>query len=217
MSQEKFHKGLRGINDDIQKMGVHALDMLTDAVRAFKERDVRLAESVYARKERLDFLDRDIEERALRLLTLHQPMAGDLRTIATILKMDTYLNRIGRYGKAIAKDAIAMANKPHMAKLVLIPRQAKLVRGMIEDALRSFAEDDLSYIEDIAERDDEVDAIWDSVFRESITYMMEDAKAITPFTHYLMVARHLERCGDHACKIAEKVHYKVTGEHIEIK
>ncbi|NIP34256.1 MAG: hypothetical protein GWN18_08015 [Thermoplasmata archaeon] len=91
------------------------------------------------------------------------------------------------------------------------------MRGMIEDALRSFAEDDLSYIEDIADRDDEVDAIWDSVFRESITYMMEDAKKITPFTHYLMVSRHLERCGDHACKIAEKVHYKVTGEHIEIK
>ena len=145
MSKEKFHEGLEGIVEDIQKMGVLALDMLTDAVKAFKEQDKVLAEFVYARKEQLDHYDRDIEERALRLLTLHQPMAGDMRTIASILKMDTYLNRIGRYGKAIAKDAIALADRPHLAKLVLIPQQAKLVRGRIEDALRAFAEDDLTY------------------------------------------------------------------------
>jgi phosphate transport system protein len=88
---------------------------------------------------------------------------------------------------------------------------------MIRDALRAFKEDDISHIEDIAERDDQVDAIWDTVFRECLTYMMEDPKNITPCTHYIMVSRHLERCGDHACKISEKVHYKVTGEHIEIK
>ena len=217
MATEKFHTGLARLVEDIQVMGTFALDMLTDSVRAFKELDLELATSVDERKHRLDEYDRDIEERALILLTLHQPMAGDLRTIACVLKMDTYLNRIGRYAKDIARDARAMAEGAHMTKVVLIPRQGELVRGMIEDALRAFREDDIAPIANIAERDDEVDALWDMVFRECITYMMEDPHNISHCLHYVMVSRHLERCGDHACKIAEKVHYKVTGEHIEIK
>ena len=217
MSKEKFQKGLDGIIEDIQKMGEHALDMLTDAVRAFKEQDMDLAMSVYERKDKLAFYDRDIEERALRLLTLYQPMAGDLRTIATILKMDTYLNRIGRYGKDIAKATQSMGDRPHLAKLIVIPQQARTVRGMIEDALRAFRENDIAPIADISERDDEVDAMWKTIFRECVTYMAEDPSNITPCTHYILVSWHLERCGDHACKIAEKVHYKMTGEHIEIK
>ena len=217
MSIEKFLAELEAIQEDIIKMADLALEMLTDAVKAFVEQDVELAEEVNRLKHQLDFYDRDVEERNLVLLTLHQPMAKDLRSIACMLKMDTYLNRIGRYGKDIAKDARAMADRPHVAKMVGIPHQHQLVVGMIRDVMRAFVEDDISYIEDIAERDDEVDAIWDGLFRECITYMMEDPKMITPCTHYIMVSRHLERCGDHACKIAEKVHYKVTGEHIEIK
>jgi len=217
MSKEKFQKGLDGIIEDIQKMGEHALDMLTDAVNAFKEQDMDLAQSVYDRKDKLDFYDRDIEERALRLLTLYQPMAGDLRTIATILKMDTYLNRIGRYGKDIAKATQSMGDRPHLAKLIVIPQQARTVRGMIEDALIAFRESDIAPIADITDRDNEVDAMRDTIFRECVTYMAEDPTNITPCTHYILVSWHLERCGDHACKIAEKVHYMVTGEHIEIK
>lgn len=217
MSVEKFHRELEVLKEDITKMGEHALDMLTNAVTAFKDQDMGLAQRVNERKHQLVTYDREIEERALILLTLHQPMAKDLRTIACILKMDTYLNRIGRYGKDIAKDARTMAERPHLAKLVNIPHQHDIVRGMVEDALRAFKEDNLDHIADISERDDEVDAIWETVFRECITYMMEDPKNITPCTHYIMVSRHLERCGDLACKIAEKVHYKVTGEHVEIK
>lgn len=217
MSKEKFQKGLDGIIEDIQKMGEHALDMLTDAVRAFKEQDMDLAASVYERKDKLAYYDRDIEERALHLLTLYQPMAGDLRTIATILKMDTYLNRIGRYGKDIAKATQSMGDRPHLAKLIVIPQQARTVRGMIEDGLKAFRENDIAPIADISERDDEVDAMWKTIFRECVTYMMEDPSNITPCTHYILVSWHLERSGDHACKIAEKVHYKVTGKHIEIK
>jgi phosphate transport system protein len=217
MSMEKFIKELDSIKKDISDMADLALEMLDDAVKAFVEQDVELAREVNSMKGRLDEYDRDIEERNLLLLTLHQPMAKDLRTIACMLKMDTYLNRIGRYGKDIARDARAMADRPHVAKLVNIPHQHDIVVGMIRDAMRAFREDDIAPIADISERDDQVDAIWDSVFRECVTYMIEDPKNIPPCTHYIMVSRHLERCGDHACKIAEKVHYKVTGEHIEIK
>jgi phosphate transport system protein len=217
MEKMKFHEGLDSIVEDIYAMGEHSLGMLVDSVKAFKDQDVELANEVEERKHQLAFYDADIEQRALMLLTLHQPMAKDLRTIATILKMDTYLTRIGRYAKDISKATRKMAGKPHLAKVVLIPRQAELVSGMVRDALRAFLEDEVSHIEDFTDRDDEVDAIWSTVFRECATYMMEDPANITPCTHYILVSWHLERCGDHACKIAEKVHYKVTGEHIEIK
>jgi phosphate transport system protein len=217
MSVEKFHSDLETLIEDMGKMGDHALSMLTDAVSAFEDQNLDRAEQVNQMKHRLNMFDRELEQRALILLTLHQPMAKDLRTIACMLKMDTYLTRIGRYGKDIAKDTKEMGQRPHLGKLVNIPHQHTIVKGMIEDGLRAFREDDIELIKDISERDDQVDAIWDSVFRECITYMMEDPKNITSCTHYIMVSRHLERCGDLACKIAEKVHYKVTGEHIEIK
>jgi phosphate transport system protein len=217
MSKEKFTVEFDKIFEDIQKMADHAFSMLNDAVTAFVKQDVEMAQCVDDKKAKLDDFDRDIEERALTLLTLHQPMARDLRTIACILKMDTYLNRIGRYGKDIARDARAMADRPHIAKLVNIPHQHELVMSMLNDVMRAFRDDDETLISDISDRDDQVDAIWDTIFRECITYMIEDPRYITPCTHYIMVSRHLERCGDHACKIAEKVHYKITGEHIEIK
>jgi phosphate transport system protein len=217
MSKEKFSAEFDRLIGDVQRMADHAMSMLAGGLAAFVEQDMDLARSVYEKKAKLDFFDRDIEERALLLLTLHQPMARDLRTIACILKMDTYLNRVGRYGKDIAKDALNMGDRPHIAKLVNIPHQHEIVSGMLKDVVRAFNDNDGSLIHDISERDDQVDAIWDSVFRECITYMMEDPKNITPCIHYIMVSRHLERCGDHACKIAEKVHYKITGEHIEIK
>ena len=217
MEKVKFHEGLDSIVEDISAMGEHALGMLVDSVEAFKDQDLERADEVEERKHQLAFYDRDIEERALMLLTLYQPVAKDLRTIACILKMDTYLTRIGRYAKDISKATRKMGDRPHLAKLVLIPQQADMVAGMVRDALRAFREDDVSHIGDFTERDDEVDALWSTVFRECATYMMEDPGNITPCTHYILVSWHLERCGDHACKIAEKVHYKVTGEHIEIK
>lgn len=162
-------------------------------------------------------MDKKIEEKALQLIALYQPMAKDMRAIACILKMITYLTRIGRYGKDIANVAKELADKPHIAKLVEIPYMAEIVCKMIDDALKAFETEDLSLIEDFSERDDSVDALRYSIFRECIPYVMEDPKNITRCAHYAMIARYLERCTDHACKIAEKVYYMVTGERREIK
>jgi phosphate transport system protein len=216
MSQEKFHDELNALKKDVIDMGVLARDMLVKSVKALKDRDTALAEWVVANKKTINDLDDKIEEGALKLLTLHSPMAGDMRTIACILKANTYLARIGLYGKDIAKIALELAEQPHISKLVSIPHMADIVRGMIDDTLKAFETGDMSKIRDMRERDDNVDALRYSVFRECLTYMMEDPKTITRCANYMMVVRYLERCGDHACKMAEKVHYMQTGERIDL-
>jgi len=214
---KKFHEELEKTKRDVIEMGKLAKEMLYKSIEALKEQDTELADWVISKKGEITSMDGKIEDEALRLISLYQPMAKDMRTIACILKMITYLARIGRYGKDIANVAKELSDKPHIAKLVEIPYMAEMVCGMINDALESFEKEDLSPLKDFDERDDEVDALRYSIFRECLTYMMEDPRNITRCMHYVMVARYLERCADHACKMAEKIHYMVTGKHIEIK
>lgn len=218
---EKFHEELDNLKETTVTMGRLAEEMLKDSVTAFKDKDIELANSVISQTESLEELDFDIENEALRLLILHQPMARDVRTMACILKMITYLTRIGRYGKDISKIVLIIAETPHVAKLVEIPHMADIVEGMIDDVLCAFSECDyescdITILDTFKERDDQVDALMESIIRQSITYMMEDPKTITMCTRYIMVARHLERSADHACKIAEKIHYMQSGVRIII-
>jgi len=213
---EKFHEELKTLKKEVIVMGSLANDMLKRSVVALIDRDIELAKKVYNNKRKIAKMDIEIETKALQLLTLHQPMAKDMRMIACSLKMITYLARIGRYGKDIAKLAIELSDKPHIKKLVSIQHMADIVSKMIEDALTAFDKEEISTIEDFSERDDDVDVLRYSIFRECLTYMMEDQKVISRCMHYAMIARYLERCADHACKMAEKIHYMVTGEHIEI-
>ena len=213
---KKFHDDLKKLNNKVIEMGYLARNSLKDSVESLKNQDIILAKKVLENKSKIANMDSSIEEKSLILLTLHQPMAKDLRRIATILKMITYLNRIGRYAKDIAKITIELKDKNQVKKLVSIPYMAEIVCKMIDDALKSFEKEDLSYIEKFSDRDDSVDVLRYSIFRECLTYMMEESKNITTCTNYVMVARYLERCADHAVKIAEKIHYMITGEHIEI-
>jgi phosphate transport system protein len=213
---EKFHNELKELKKDLLIMANLAKDMLHKSVKALKDQDVGIAESVISKKFQLAELDAKIEANAFVLLTLHQPMAKDLRTLACALKMITYLNRVGRYGKDIALLAKDMTDQPHIAKLVSIPVMEEMVESMIDDALKAYETWDISLLKDFKERDDRVDALRYSIFRESLTYMMEDQKNITRCINYIIIARYLERCADHASKMAEKIHYMVTGEHIDI-
>jgi len=214
---EKFHEELKKLKKEVVEMGNLAKEMLSNAVEALKDRDKEVASQVIEKKKKIADMDERIEQDALRLIALYQPMARDMRKIACVLKMITYLTRVGRYGKDIAKVAIELADQPHIARLVEIPHMADMVCSMIEDALKAFENEDVSSIRDFEERDSEIDALRYSIFRECITYMMEDAKNITRCMHYAMVARYLERCADHACKMAEKINYMVTGERKEIR
>lgn len=213
---EKFHDELADLKERVLEMGHLAKDMLHDGVISLKQQDVELADDVYERKYRLAEMDESIEEDALRLIALYQPMAKDMRTIGCCLKMITYLTRIGRYGKDISNIAKQLADVEHASKLVSLPYMEQKACEMVEDALQAFKTENLELIEDFEDRDDDVDALRYSIFRECISYMVEDAKYITRCAHYIMVARYIERCADHACKIAEKVRYMVTGERVEI-
>ncbi len=214
---DRLHEDLKKMKRKVIEMGELAKEMLRDSVEALKKQDVELAEEVISKKKKLADMDVEIEEKTLQLITLYHPMAKDMRTVACILKTITYLTRIGRYGKDIANIAKELSDKPHVAKLVEIPYMAERVCKMIDDALKAFETEDISLIKDFKERDDALDALRWSIFRECLTYMMENPATIKRCAHYMMIARYLERCGDHACKIAEKIHYMVTGERIEIK
>jgi phosphate transport system protein len=213
----KFHDELEQLKKDVLKMGYLSTEMLSTSVEALKEQDKKKADYVNSKKEELAEMDEKLEEKALQLIALNQPMAKNMRTIACCLKIITYLTRIGRYGKDIAKIAQEVIDKPHVSKLISIPNMNERVCSMINDALIAFKTEDLSLINDFSERDDDIDSLRYSIFREGITYMMEDPKKIERCARYIMVARYLERCADHSCKMAEKIHYMVTGERIEIK
>jgi len=214
---KEFHKELVELKSEVVNMGNLALKMLDDSMCALISQDSKLAKKTIAKKTLLRKYDSEIEAKALRLIALYQPMAGDLRLLATILKVITYLTRLGRSGKEIAIAVEELSTKPYPASFINLKHMWKHVSAMTKDSFKAFEESDINYIENFGERDNEVDEMRWSIFRESITYMMEDPKVITPCLFFAMIARYLERCGDNTCKIAEKVYYMVTGEHIEIK
>jgi len=213
---QKFHIELDELKNDIFEMGQLATKMLKKATDSLKNDDVIAASWVQSKKGIIAEMDETIEAKSLRLIALYQPMAKDMRTIACCLKMNTYLTRIGRYAKDIAKVTDELQGVPRMKKIVHIPHMAEIVCGMIDDVITAFVKEDILIIKNLEERESIVDELRYSIFRECLTYMMEDNKNITQGAHYMMVSRYLERCGDHACKIAEKIYYMVTGEHIEI-
>jgi phosphate transport system protein len=213
---EKFHTELEKLKADTLEMAHLGRFMLRTAVDALIRQDAELAASVVAQKEEIHRMEVRLEEHCYHLIALNQPMARDMRFIACTLKVITASLRLGRYGKVIANIVKEISDKPHIANLMSIPHMADLVIDMVDDAVASYGSDNLRLIDDFSSRDDTVDALRHSIFREGITYMMEDPKNISRCTHYIMVARYLERCADHACKIAENVQYMETGERVEI-
>jgi phosphate transport system protein len=213
---KKFHSELKQLKKEVIKMGTLARDMLQSSVESLRDLDAKKAEWVLSNKGKIADMDDRIEAKAFQLIALYQPMAKDLREIACILKMITYLARIGRYGKDIANLTNEFVDMKHIKKIVSIPHMSQIVCSMIDDALLSFEKEEVSRFKDFVDREDTVDELRYSIFRECLSYMMENPQVITRCMHYTMVARYLERCGDHACKMAEKIYYMVTGERIEI-
>jgi len=214
---EKFHIELEKLKQNVLKMGDLSTSMLSTAVESLKNLDLQKAEWVNSKKKELAKMNVDLEEDALQMIALYQPMARDMRTIACCLKMIVDLNRIGRYGKDTANITKEIAPGPHIKKIISIPHMNDLVQSMIHDAFTAFKTCDISLIKNFTERDNDVDSLRYSIFRECVSYMMENPANITICTHYIMVARYLERCGDHACDMAEEINYMVSGERIEFK
>ncbi|MDV2482073.1 phosphate signaling complex protein PhoU [Methanoculleus sp. Wushi-C6] len=214
---DKFHEELKDLKNLVLEQGAFAYGMLADSIIALQNRDPELAGQVYERKTELADRSHAIEEAALRLIALYQPMARDLRAIVCALRMNFALYRIGRYGKDVAQLVDVLPANPPPANLMSLPHMADLVCGMVDDALRAYRSEDVGLIVGMSDRDDVVDNLRYTIFRESITHMMEDPQKITRCIDYVMIARYLERCADHACDIAGQVCYMVTGRRVDVK
>lgn len=213
---KEMRREIDELKEKVLKMADLSISMLDNAFTALCNKDLELAEAVDQKKHKLRDYDEEIEAEALQVLGLFQPMAIDLRTLGTILKIITYLYRLGRYGKDIAAVVDMLNTGYPISEMTGIRHMWEHVEPMIRDAIYSFKHASIERLDDFTERDDEVDKMRWSIFRESVSWCIEDPKNITTSAHIIMIARYLERCGDHACKIAEKVHYMVTAEHIEI-
>jgi phosphate transport system protein len=214
---EKLHTELDRLKQDTVEFTQFARLMLSDAVDALLGQNCAEAKDVVSKKRQLRERTIELEDRAYQLIALLQPMAKDMRVIVCILKMVTAAERIGRYGKDIANMTKHLADQPDFVQPIPLSHMTELVTGMIDDAMTAFATENLDIIKEFSHRDDTVDSLWHAIFRETITFMMEDPRAITRSTYNIMVARYLERSGDHSCKMAENIHYMITGERIEIK
>jgi phosphate transport system protein len=209
---KSFDDDLSRLSDLVSRMGGIAESQLDKAINALQMRDSALAEEVIEADTKVDALQYEIEDLALRMIALRQPMAGDLRETVAALKIAPLIERIGDYAKNVAKRAIALNQIPPVKPLFTIPRMGRMVREMLKDVLDAFANQDIDKAREVWLADEEVDEMHDSLFREMLTYMMEDPRNITPCTHLLFAARNIERMGDLATNVAEVIHFQVTGE-----
>jgi len=206
-----FGQELEHISNIIIQMGGVAEAQVEAAVQAVVRRDMTKAAQVIQADNQLDQLQQDIDNETLRLLALRQPMASDLREIVSALKIAADLERIGDYAANIAKRSLALAQLPAVRPAGAIPRMGRLVQEIMKEVLDAFIERDVDKAIAARGRDEELDDLYTSLFREVLTYMMEDPRNITPCTHLLFIAKNLERIGDHATNIAETIHFLVIG------
>ncbi|TVR83146.1 MAG: phosphate transport system regulatory protein PhoU [Rhodospirillales bacterium] len=206
-----FDEQLNHLDHQIAEMGGLAEHQLAEAIAALVRRDSDKAAAVARGDRRIDALETQVEHDAVALIALRQPMGSDLRAVITALKTSAIIERIGDYAKNVAKRTGALAEMPPMPPAFTVARLGHLAQAMIKDVLDAYVARDPEKAELVRRRDQEVDALYTSIFRELLTYMMEDPRNITACTHLLFVAKNIERIGDHATNIAENVVYLVLG------
>jgi phosphate transport system protein len=215
MSPRKAYESeLEELDKQVTVMALKSKEAIALAVKSFEKLDQALADQVIKLDEEMYELNNDIEKRCLEVIALQSPVAKDLRTIGTYLKVITDFDRIGRYARDIAEVTHHSADKAHFKPLVSIPHIAEMASKMVELSVRAFLERDTKLTAEVFDIEDRVDSLYDEIFREVITYMMEDSKKIGIGINYMLVARYLERIADHAVNISERVIYMVTGERV---
>jgi phosphate transport system protein len=211
---KRFDEELERLNATLNEMGGLTESQLAQSLAAVRDRDTGLAERVIASDARVDALDVQVQQLTVQLLALRQPMAVDLRVVLSSIKIAAALERIGDYAKNTAKRSIVLIQSPAPASAVTgIDRLGRLVRTALKDVLDAFANADVDKARDVWNRDEEIDQVYTGLFRELLTYMMEDARNITACTHLLFMAKNIERAGDHVTNIAELVSFRKTGRH----
>src|SRR5687768_8680657 len=198
----------------ISQMGGLAEHAIRESMRCLVQRDLEGAEKIVEDDKKLDALEIETERRAIQLLALRAPMAGDLRDVVAAIKISGVVERIGDYAKNIAKRVPLIDGGGTIEPLSLMPEMARIATEMVHDVLTAFVERDAEAAVRVVERDRAVDDFYNSIFRTLLTYMMENPNNIGQSTHLLFIAKNVERVGDHATNIAEMVYYAATGEHL---
>ncbi len=207
-----FEEALDRITECLARMGGLAERSLADSIEAITRRDLTLAEQTVAADKQIDALEVDIEAQALRLIALRQPMAIDLRETISAIKISSDLERIGDLSKNIAKRVQAVDQVRPSRAMQGLERMGRQVLNQLKEVLDAYAHRDDEKAQAVWRRDEEIDEMYNSLFRELLTYMMEDPRTISLCTHLLFVAKNLERIGDHSTNIAETIQFLVTGK-----
>jgi phosphate transport system protein len=210
-----FDEELKNLKEKLLRMAGLVEESVELAVEAIKDRKDELSQGVLKNEEQINLLDVEVDETCLRLMALRQPMAGDLRFITSAMKIDSELERMGDLAVNVSEQAFILNKLPPLKPLLDIPRMARLAQAMIRDSINAFINRDEALARSVCERDDEVDALDEQIFRELLTYMMEDAANISRAVALILVSRNLERMADHATNIGEDVIYLAKGKTIK--
>jgi len=209
-----FQEELGTLQSRLLEMGGLAEDRVRRSVQALEDRDPDAIEQVLKGDEPINELHIEIDNRCFRLLALHQPMAADLRAIVAAVKINTDLERVGDLSINIAEAATRYTLHPPVKKLIDIPRMGEIAQAMLRDALDAYVRRDTALAQAVLTADDELDALKTQVFRELLTYMLQDPSTIEPALDLILISRHLERIGDHATNIAEDVIFMVSARDV---
>ena len=212
--QRHFHEELEALKQTLLAMGGLVEDQIRRVMRALLERDDALAREVMERDRQVNTYDVEVDEQCVELLALNQPAAGDLRFITTAMKIVTDLERIGDQAVNIAQRVIELNREPQLKPYIDLPRMASRAQAMVKESLDAFVARDTELARRVCAADSEVDALKEQIFRELLTFMMEDPRAIPRAIRLILISRFMERVADHATNIAEMVVYLVEGKMV---
>jgi len=214
MPQRHFDEELADLKSKLLRMAGLAEDQIDKALTALVTRDSGLAREVIERDHQVNTLDVEIDEECIRLLALHQPAARDLRLVTTAMKISTELERISDLAENISERAIELNEEPQLKPYIDIPMMGKMARAMVKESIDGFVKDDSTIATKVLTNDDFVDDLMEQIFRELLSFMIEDTRTITRAIRLSFIAKYLERIADHATNIAELVVYLVEGKII---
>lgn len=211
-----FDEELKNLHQNILLMSAMVEEMLANSVKALKEHNTVLGKKVINDDDAVDKKEIEVQDFCTKLIAKQHPLAKDLRLVTAALKIISDLERIADNAVDIAKIVIRLSNEEYIKPLIDIPRMADLTIAMLKDSIDSYVKEDISFANEISLRDDQIDGLFKQIYLELLTYMMEDPKKITQATHFIFVARYLERVADHTTNICESVIYLVTGEYKDL-
>lgn len=215
--ERHFDEELASLKKKILHMGSVAQEMIHLAVKGLVEQDESMAKTVFGMEDEVNSLHIEIDDMAMRLIALHQPMAADLRLLATVVKINSELERVADLAVNMCESTHFLLGKPQVKPLIDLPEMAKIAEGMVSESLRSFTGKDVALAQRVLDEDDKVDDLKDQIFRELLTYMISDPSTIDRAISLILISRNLERIGDHATNIAEDVIYMVQGRDVRHK